>query len=304
MTTRGVVPTTTADLVVDSRCELGEGPSWSADRRELRWLDIPAQVLHILQADGTHSTRHIDGRVTALVAADDEGGGEGLVAAVNGGVARLVDTVQGGFEIGAVIAALPPDGDGMTNDAKCDPFGRLWVGTTDRSGARQAGLFCVEPNGTVTKLRGDIGLSNGLDWSPDGRTCYYVDSLSHAVLALELSDEGFPIGATELVRTAGLPDGLTVDIEGGVWVALWDAGVVHRYSPGGQLDRIINVPGGFVTSCIFGGALRSTLYITTASEGLTGEQIADQPHAGGLFAVDVGVSGCGETSFATSTGRR
>jgi sugar lactone lactonase YvrE len=203
--------------------------------------------------------------------------------------------------IGRTIATLPSDGDGVTNDGRCDRQGRFWVGTTDRSGARQGGLFCVAADGSSTRLLDGIGLSNGLDWSPDGAVCHYVDSLAHSLTDLHLGDDGLPVSARTLVRFDTTPDGVTVDRDGGIWVALWDGGAVHRYTPDGRLDAVVTVPGGFVTSCAFGGADLATLFITTARAGLSAGELAAAPHAGALFGADVGRTGCGYTPFGDVT---
>ena len=282
----------TPEAVVECACDLGEGPTWDAARQRLLWLDIDGQVLHQLSVDGDHTAVAIDQRVSAVVP-DVDGH---LVAVAGLTVARLGPDGR----IGAVLATLPPDGDGLSNDARCDPQGRLWVGTVDRSGEMQAGLFCVSPDGTIRQVRDRVALSNGIDWSPDGRTCYYVDSLLHRVDQLLLDDEGFPIRTETLVEVDAIPDGLSVDAEGGVWVALWDGGAVHRYSPTGSLNRIVEVPGGFITSCAFGGREGTTLFITSARGGLPETDLRSQPHAGALFRVDVGVAGRGYTPFGAS----
>lgn len=284
-----MAPVTTAELVIDCACELGEGPTWDAARRGLLWLDIDGQRLHRLDAHGGHTTVDLEAKVSAVVPTASGG----LVAASGCAVRHLGE--QGG--LGPLIAALPPDGDGITNDARCDPAGRLWVGTVDRSGAGAAGVFCVSPDGTVTKVLGGVGLSNGLDWSPDGRICHYVDSFAHCIRQLHLGDDGLPVRSDVLAHIDAIPDGLTVDAEGGVWVALWDGGAVHRYLTDGTLDRIVSVPGGFVTSCAFGGDDGTTLYVTSARVDLPDDRLAAQPHAGGLFAADVGVRGRGYTPF-------
>jgi len=285
-----IVPQTTADLVVDCACRLGEGPTWDAWREQLLWLDIDDQRLHRLDVDDVHSTTELDRRVTAVVP-DADGG---LVAAVDASVAHL----DGSGAVGSIIATLPPAGDGVTNDGRCDPSGRLWIGTVDRSGSNRAGLFCVGSDGSVTVVRSGVGLSNGLDWSPDGRICHYVDSFARCIQNLHLGPDGLPVGADILVGIDATPDGLTVDAEGGIWVALWDGGEVHRYRPDGRLDRRVSVAGGFITSCAFGGPDGSTLYITTARDEMTPGDLVRQPHAGGLFAAEVGVTGRGYTAFA------
>lgn len=282
----------TPEVVVDCACDLGEGPTWDAPRQRLLWLDIDGQVLHQLDGEGRHTAVALDRRVSAVVP-DVDGR---LVAVAGLTVARLSPDGR----VGPVIATLPPDGDGLSNDARCDPMGRLWVGTVDRSGDLKAGLFCVAADGTIRRVRDRVALSNGIDWSPDGRTCYYVDSLLHRVDRLHLDDEGFPIRTETLAEVDAIPDGLSVDAEGAVWVALWDGGAIHRYSPNGRLDRVIDVPGGFITSCAFGGAEGTTLFITSARGGLPEADVHSQPHAGALFALDVGVPGRGYTPFGAS----
>lgn len=284
-----------ADLVVDCACLLGEGPTWDGDAARLLWLDIDGHKLHQLDQSGKHAVTALDNRVTAVV----PHAGGGLTAAVDCSVAHLDEQGQ----IGGSIGVLPRDGDGLTNDGRCDPLGRLWVGTTDRSGDRRASLFCVDADGMVTKVLGEVGLSNGLDWSPDGRICHYVDSFEHSVRNLHLGPDGLPERVETFVQVAAVPDGLTVDADGGVWVALWDGSAVHRYEPNGRLDCVVDVPGGFITSCAFGGADLSTLFITTARTGLSADDLRRTPLAGGLFAADVGRTGCGYTPFG-SPGRR
>ncbi len=285
-----------ADLVVDSASLLGEGPTWDNDGARLLWLDIDGCELHQLDQFGNHAATALNGRVTAVV----PHAGGGLVAAVDCSVAYLDE--QG--RVGQTISTLLRDGDGLTNDGRTDPLGRLWVGTVDRSGAQRAGLFCVDAEGLVTKVLDGVGLSNGLDWSPDGRVCHYVDSFEHTVRNIYLGADGLPERVETFVRIEATPDGLTVDADGGVWVALWDGGVVHRYTPDGRLDCVVEVPGGFVTSCAFGGVDLATLYITTARSGLSAEELRTTPSAGGLFAADVGMKGCGYTAFGTRSSRR
>lgn len=276
-------------MVVPCACALGEGPTWDADRQRLLWLDIDGRVLHQRLDDGHHLSTDLGRRVTAIVPAVDGG----FVGAVDGAVRRIDESGR----VGAVIAALPADGGGVTNDARCDRRGRLWIGTVDRSGAGRAGLFCVAADGSVTKVRSDVGLSNGLDWSPDGTVCHYVDSSARTVVNIRLGPDGLPVGSDTLVEIDAIPDGLTVDRDGGIWVAVWDGGAVHRYTPDGDLDMVLPVPGGFITSCAFGGPGLATLFITTARSGLAERELTAMPHAGALFAADVGRAGCGYTPF-------
>jgi len=281
-----------AKIVVATECELGEGPTWDALRQRLLWLDVDGHVLHELAADGHHRSTKLGQRVSAIVPHIDGG----LV-----GIAGLdVIRFDNRGKALSVIASLPPDGDGFANDGRCDPHGRLWVGTVDRSDAKAGSLFCVTDDGTVTPVRDGVALSNGMDWSPDGTKCYFVDSLSHCIEILHLGLDGLPVGSETLVTVDLLPDGLTVDAQGGIWVALWDGGAVHRYTPDGRLDRVISVPGGFVTSCAFGGPDQTRLFITTARGGLPAAKLRAEPGAGALFAIEAGVAGRGYTPFGHS----
>ncbi len=277
------------DVAVDCRSILGEGVTWDADSGTLLWLDIDQRLFHRLGADGRHESTTVE-RTTSAVVPRRAGG----FIAVSG---REVVTMDERGRFGVVIATLPADGDGRANDGRCDPRGRLWVGTVDRTGANRAGLFCVDDAGEVREMLTGRALSNGIDWSPDGRRCYHADSSLRRIEVLHLDNQGFPTRTHEFARFAAMPDGLSVDEEGGVWVALWDGGVVQRFDPAGRLDRSLSVPGGWITSCAFGGAELHTLYITTATVDLDAEARRLHPHAGSLFSIELDVAGRGYTPF-------
>ena len=279
--------------MVNTRCALGEGPTWQRRPGRLIWLDIDSQILHWLDQDEVHTEARLDRRITCVASRS----GGGLVGAAgdwivtmddDGGVTGTVAQVPGGAELG-------------TNDGRCDPQGQLWVGTVDRSGDLRAGLFRVASNGDVVMMRAGVGLSNGIDWSPGGTMAYYVDSDTRRIDRLELDDGGSLAGFEPFVVVDAIPDGLTVDAEGGVWLALWDGGAVHRYGPDGSLDLVVDVPGGFVTSCAFGeGRWSTTLFVTTAASGLEPDSPRSEG-AGALFAVEVGVVGRGYHEFGVGT---
>ena len=152
-------------------------------------------------------------------------------------------------------------------------------------------------------MLGGRALSNGVDWSPDGRRCYHADSMLRRIDVLDLDERGDVTAARELARFDELPDGLSVDEEGCIWVALWDGLRVQRLTPDGRLDREVTVPGGWVTNCAFGGSDGRTLYVTTACGDLDPEAHLAMPHAGSLFAVDAGVAGRGYTPFGRAEHR-
>ncbi len=278
-----------AEVVVDCRSQLGEGVTWDAATETLLWVDVDGRLMHRLQPDGRHHRIDLDRSVSVVIPH-----ARGHLLAVAG-----LDVVEMDHDgrFGPLIATLPAEGDGVANDGRCDPQGRLWVGTVDRSGQNRAGLWRVCSSGRRECVLEGRALSNGLDWSPDGRRCYHADSLLRRIDELALEDGGDVVGARELVSFEAMPDGLSVDEDGCVWVALWDGGQVQRYTPDGRLDRTVSVPGGWITNCAFGGPQQRTLYISTARVDLDADTLRRQPHAGSLFAVDAGVAGRGYTAF-------
>jgi sugar lactone lactonase YvrE len=287
--------TTAADIVHDEVAELGEGPLWTAPDR-LTWVDILAGTVFVARVDDAGRVdverRHDVGRHVgaALPLARPEDGwllaaGAGFVhLAADGNVRPLAEpeAVHGG----AV----------RMNDAKCDPAGRLWAGSMaydERPGA--GSLFRVDLDGSVTRVLRDRHISNGIDWSPDGRTVYHADSGHGIVYRAPYDADRGEMGRLEpLIRPPageGATDGLTVDAEGMVWVALWGGAAVRRYDPAGRVLEEIRTDAPHTTSCCLGGRDGRTLFITTASTGLTPEQRAAHPGSGRLFAARVEVPG-------------
>jgi sugar lactone lactonase YvrE len=190
------------------------------------------------------------------------------------------------------------------NDGKCDRMGRLWVGTLDMGTAANRGnLFRVEADGTWKKMDSGFTVANGMGWSPDNRRMYFTDSMRRTVYTydfdLRAGDISHRRPLITLEASDGTPDGLTVDEEGCIWVAIWDAWRVSRYSPEGKELMRIKVPVPRPTSCCFGGDNLDTLYITSASVRLNAEVLAAAPLSGSLFAVRIpGVRGLPETIFS------
>jgi sugar lactone lactonase YvrE len=181
------------------------------------------------------------------------------------------------------------------NDGKPDPWGSFWAGTMawQEEGGPPCSLYRLSPDGAVTELIGGVGLSNGLDWSDDRRSFYYADSPSGGVDLFGTDpDTGALSNRRRFISVSeGIPDGLTLDVEGCLWLAVWGAGELHRYTPDGQLDTVVRLPVSQVTSAAFGGADLSTLYITTARENFTPADRLAQPQAGDIFACTPGVTG-------------
>lgn len=269
-----------AELVLDARADLAEGPVWDAARGALEWLDVDRGDWHRLDRNRTgRPPRHVGDRVSCV--RPREAGGHAL--AVDGDIALLA----AGGELERRLA-VPAAAGAVLNDGCCDPAGRLLVGSVV-PGTAEGALHRVDGDGTVTVLRHGVAMSNGIAFSPDGSRLYHVDSGAGTVDVLAYDVElGTARPARRLVDvtpTDGLPDGLAVDADGGLWLAIWGAGEVRRYAPDGRLDGRVTVPVAQVTSCALGGG---RLWITTARQGMSAEALAGEPLAGGIFGCDVG----------------
>jgi sugar lactone lactonase YvrE len=277
--------------VAAAPAELGEAPVWDARREELLWVDIDRGLVH----------RRAQGRADVTLPAGQPVGcavpraGGGLALALRDGFA-LVDP---GREEPRLVAAVERDRtDTRMNDGACDARGRLWAGTMSlRGDTRSAALYRLDADLIARRMLPGVSVSNGIGWSPDGDTLYHVDSPRRRIDVYDFdSVAGAIAGRRAVIPVApelGLPDGLTVDAEGGIWVALWGGGAVQRHAPDGELDARIELPTSNVTSCCFGDPDLATLYVTTASRGAEGE-----PLAGLVFACRPGVRGLPATPFA------
>ena len=188
------------------------------------------------------------------------------------------------------------------NDGKCDPQGRLWAGSMAYDARPGAGaLYRLDGDLTVHEIVQAVTISNGLAWTPDGTTMYYIDTPTGRVDAFDADPATGAITGRRpwvgIPEAAGGPDGMTIDDEGCLWVALWGGSAVHRYAPDGRLDTVVSLPCRQVTSCAFGGAGLDELYITSSSLGLSAEEIAAQPLAGQLFLLRPGVTGPAAVAF-------
>jgi len=276
-----------AEVVVPAQCELAEGPVWDAGRQLLRWVDIlPGRVHALDPVTGAHTWF-------------DAGEPVGTVGLTRGGglVLALVDAFAladhdgrqlsriGEFRIDRTVVRF--------NDGKPDPWGNFCAGTCTWTGeGPPCGLYRLRPDGAVGEILGDVGLSNGLDWSDDRTLFYFADSASGGVDVFVTDPDTGTLGQRRrFVTVGGVPDGLTLDAEGCVWVAVWGAGELRRYTPDGGLDTVVRLPVSQVSSAAFGGADFSTLYVTTARESFTAADRREQPHAGDIFACTPGVTG-------------
>ena len=267
----------------------GEGPVFSARWGGLRFVDMLAGDVLSLAADGTVTRKHV-GRIAAALRPRRGGG--------------AVIGIERGFALegpDGSLRALPPlwaDETVRMNEGACDPDGRFYCGSmaTDRRPGAGA-LYRLDPDGTTHLVLDAVTISNGLDWSPDGSRAYYVDTPTQriAVFAYREGELREPRTFASIDEADGHPDGLAVDAEGGVWVALNGGGAVRRYTADGRLDRIVEVPARRVTACTFGGPGLDELYVTTSREDLVP---GDDPLAGSIFRARPGLRGQPTREFA------
>jgi sugar lactone lactonase YvrE len=267
----------------------GEGPVWSPRWGGLRWVDMLAGDVLTLTDDGAVSRRHV-GSVAALVRPRRSGG---AVLALERGFA--LEDADGTL---TVLEPVWTDDGVRMNEGGCDPDGRLWCGSMaydQTPGA--AAMYRLDPDGSVRVAFDGVTVSNGLEWSPDGSRAYYADTATHRVDVFDYDTESGLTARRPFVTFPddGNPDGLTVDADGGVWVALYGGGAVHRYDGDGRLDEVIEVPTPQVTACTLGGPRLDQLLVTTSRQGL---DPGDEPLAGALFRVDAGVHGLPVREFA------
>lgn len=288
-----------AELVADTACPLGEGILWHRELARMLWVDIDMARLHWFDpATNRTGVTSLDARPGSmairpdggLVIADEHGfafvDGPSLAAVVGGRTDRL--PIERRIDLG-----IEPGH--RFNDGAADPFGYFWAGTmADDERPGEGAMFRLSPDGRVTEIFDDLACSNGIDWSPDGRTMYYIDSPTQRVETFTFDADG-RLGERrpfiEIDRADGIPDGLTVDAEGGLWVGLWDGYRVVRYRPDGRLDRVVPIDARQVTRPCFGGADLASLYVVSATRGLPDDERAAHPHAGGLFRAMPGVMG-------------
>ncbi len=276
--------------LTDACCEHGEGPVWSADWAELRWVDMLAGDVLGLSASGQVTRQHL-GPVAAALRPRSRGG---MVGALERQFALVV-------EAGSVhpLSELWADPTVRMNDGGCDPDGRFYCGSMAYAPTAARGrLYRLDPDGSTSVVLDRVTISNGLAWSPDAATAYYVDSPTQRIDAFDY-EPGRGLSrrrpAVHIDPAAGTPDGLTVDADGYLWVALHGGGAVHRYRPDGRLDGRVELPASGVTACTFGGPRLDQRYNTTSRLDLGA---AAEPEAGALFRADVGVTGLPTAAFA------
>lgn len=272
--------------------QLGEGPVWDDQLNRLLWVDI---------VNGRVSAWYPEVRRVETYGFAGQIGAVALTAQPN----RVIAATDRGFamldlDTGERIDGGDPETDlpdNRFNDGKCDSRGRFWAGSLNENGRNDAALYMLDRSGAISKKIAGVSCSNGLAWSLDDRTFYYIDTPTRQVVAYDFDVATAAITnrrvVVEVDPADGLPDGMTIDAEGMLWVALWGGWKVARWNPhtGAKLQEI-KLPVSQVTSCAFGGRSLNDLYITSARKGFTPAALAAEPHAGALFVVsDMGVQG-------------
>jgi sugar lactone lactonase YvrE len=276
-----------AELAQDVRAEIGEGPVWDDRSGRLHWVDIRAGLVHRFSPmDGSDVVLDVGQPVGSL----GLGTSGGLVLALRDGFGLMP---AGGDRIARLIEVEKALTGNRMNDGRCDAAGRFWAGTMSASPDHVVGagsLYRLEElanSMSAVRVLGGLTVANGIDWSPDGRLMYYIDSPTQRIDVFDFDADSGAVSRrrpfVEIPKADGLPDGMLVDAEGGVWVALFRAGRVRRYSPSAEVKQEIEVPVTLVTSAAFAGPNLDDLYITTARHRLTPDERDRQTHAGSLF---------------------
>lgn len=286
------------DCVVRTRSLVGEGPVWDDRAQVVWWVDIKAPKLHRYDpATGTDRSWDMPSRLGTVQLRDDGG----LIGAFKDGFA-LIDPATGAVTpLADPEAHLPGN---RFNDGGIDAAGRFWAGTMDDGEAAPTGhLYRLDADGGIAAFEAHFAITNGVDWSLDDRTLYFVDTAQGRIYAYEFDPAPGRPGArrifAQVPAEAGHPDGLLVDAEDHVWGAHWGGGRLTRYRPDGTIERVVAIPAPQVTSACFGGRDLDRLYVTTAAIGMDADALAAYPDAGGLFVISgLGIKGRPPRRFA------
>jgi len=292
-----------AELLLDSKAMLGEGPAWDAKTQTLYWVDILGKRVHIYK-DGRDEFIQLD-ELVGCVAPRRDGG---LVAALHASFVTLRpaqgDALSGRGHQQAFLASVSEPATNRFNDGKCDPAGRLIAGSMDMGESNPSGfLYSLESGKPPRKLLEGITISNGLAWSPDYKIFYYIDTPTRQVRAfdydLDTGNISNPRVAVEIPASMGWPDGMTSDMEGRLWIALWGGARISKWNPAsGKLEAEVAIPALHSSACVFGGPRRDILYVTSARKGMDESALAQYPLSGGVFQIQTQTEGMPTFEFA------
>ncbi len=289
--------TDTAHLLIDSRCELGEGPLWHPQRQQLFYFDINRRTLFSASAGGSVEGRWPLDEMASAAAVIDE---HTLMLATESGLKRF-DLLS---RMSETIVAIEADKPGTrSNDGRCHPSGGYWIGTIGKDSEEDPqGTLYHYRAGELTVLKTPVAIPNATCFSPDGAIAYWTDTPTKRILKCPVDPAtGLPNGEwslfVEVPEDEGYPDGAVVDSAGYLWSARWGGHRVVRHAPDGSVDRVVHVPVSQVSCPALGGPELKTLFITTAAKNLSAEQLASEKVAGGVFAIEVDVPGQPEPVF-------
>ncbi|MBK7452787.1 MAG: SMP-30/gluconolactonase/LRE family protein [Anaerolineales bacterium] len=266
-----------AELILDARATLGEGPAWDSKTQTLYWVDILEKRIYA----NTEILAQLDGFIGCL--APRKNGN--LLLGTHLGFADL-EPASGQL---TVLASLDEPTTNRINDGKCDPAGRFLAGTMDMNETDPSGSL-YSFNGELTRLLDGVRISNGLAWSVDQKTFYYIDTPTREVKAFDYDPAtgqiANPRAVIRVPEALGWPDGMTADMKGNLWIAMWGGAQVTKWNPDtGQLLEQIPVPALQTSSCVFGGSHMNELHITSARKGMSTADLNKYPLSGGLFKV-------------------
>ncbi len=275
----------TAEVFSDHVCKLGEGPIWDGENNRILWLDIIKGNIHEYNFDiKTHNSFNV-GKMIGCIAPRETGG---FIAGLENGFAFINTESKTIKHITNPEAGL----ENRFNDGKADAAGRFWAGTMSiKEEENKGSLYVMDVDLSIKKKIESVSISNGLAWNDDNTIMYYINTPTNYIFAFDFDIETSDINnqrvVVDLTHEQGFADGMTIDEEGMLWVAFYDGWRVARYNPQtGKVLQQIELPVANVTSCTFGGDNLSDLYITTASKGMSEDDLQKQPHAGKLFIVN------------------
>jgi sugar lactone lactonase YvrE len=287
-----------AEPVSEAAAVLGEAPYWVPEDSALLWVDIPnGQLFRTEFPSGATQSMSLG----AVSAAFPALGGGILTAGDNRLMLHTPPAAAGDTWVSRTVAEVPAREGIRFNDASVDPAGRIWVGSMHIAESEPLGtLYRLDPGRVLTPVVKNVTVSNGIAWSPDGSRMYYADSPLRQVDVFDYdpaTGEAFQRRVfADLSGADGIPDGLTVDLDGCIWVAMWSGGALRRFTPDGAPDAVIPLPVSRPTSCAFGGPDLADLFVTTASIDLTDDRLAAEPLAGRLLRLRPGPTGLPSTS--------
>lgn len=279
------------NLEYKTKAALGEGALWNYKTQEFYWIDIVNKQFHIYNpATKTNKSFEMPSQIGTVVPSTKN---EAVVALEDG--IYTVNLIDGSLKMLSDVENKMTEN--RFNDGKCDPLGNLWIGSMHlKQSEPKASLYKVDSEGTATKMLGNITISNGIVWTSDSKTMYYIDTPTGNIRAFDYDISNGTISnervAVVVPPSLGYPDGMAIDEEDMVWVGLWNGNSVVRFNPNnGELLQKIEVPAHNVTACAFGGKNLDELYITTATVDMTEEEQKKYPLAGSIFKVKPGVKG-------------